>query len=827
MKLFETSLIFLLWFSVCYCQCPWSRELVDLHSDCICAFNSVQRLSIQCSPVNFPHLMSALHSSVQNIPIDLMYVNNGSIVTIENGTFHGLDIQSLHLANSKISNLSLQAFEGLETTLTSLNLQNNLLTEIPLQQIGRLTALKQLDLSQNKLTNVPDGAFQNLPLATLKLSDNKLNISDGAFKGLQGTLKNLNLKSAGLESMPKAIQKLSALAFLDVAQNKLSSLEPGFLQNLHSLTAINMERNRLLKVDSKAFHGVNDSLSSLSLLNNLLVEFPAEAVSFLTQLRVLDLGFNGIRILPEDAFKNNLQLTLLALDGNPIATVPLAAFQHLKSSLRGISIGGPYLECDCRIKWIVEWVQDNDLQVTSRERNPQFCGKPESLQHRNFFQLNSNELQCENEPQKTTLKTTMYTLRDAMVIEPPRSKEPKFLPYPVQSFPSTSKTYSPAKDLGQPVQPKQKTMATFPSYQTTPSPTIRLSETQPFLTSRTSGIVATDSLSAGTKIPDSVREEVKILDVFRTGNSIMVEWDSNSSNLLGFQVVYRVFGEEQFTQSPSLVASQRQYAIPSVPTDDCVIVCVVTLEDIPNLSVDAIPYSQCKEVKNSESRYALDKIVIAGSAAVCGVIILAVIIFVCCYCRKQKKEKVTLPPPTTGMPAIKSEHEWESASMYSGRSIPRPRMYQSDPNGSINHSFIMDDNRSHLSQYSQVPNGQVSNRPTTDGQSHHSYTQLSHRFGDPSCLGNPDIRKSQQSLSQLSGHHSFLGSHISAPPKKKKTQRNNKQITSASSVHSLTEYESDWNGRSDNWKDQEVDIYVGQTHVSPVHVKYRKDYGAR
>ncbi|XP_022241874.1 vasorin-like [Limulus polyphemus] len=827
MKLFETSLIFLSWISICYCQCPWSRELLDLHSDCICAFNSVQRLSIQCSPVNFPRLMSALHTSVQNIPIDLMYVSNGSIATIEDGTFHGLDIQSLHLANSKISNLSLKAFEGLETTLTSLNLHNNLLTEIPIQQIGRLTTLKQLDLSHNKLTNVPDGAFQNLPLATLKLSDNKLKISDGAFKGLQGTLKTLNLKSSGLESMPKAIQKLSALSFLDVAQNQLSSLEPGFLQDLHSLTAINMERNRLLKVDSKAFRGVNDSLSSLSLLNNLLVEFPVDAVSSLTKLRVLDLGFNGIRILPEDAFKNNLHLTLLALDGNPISTVPLVAFQHLKSSLRGISIGGPYLECDCRIRWIVEWVRDNDLQVTSREKNPQFCGKPESLQRRNFFQLSPTELQCENEPQITTLKTTTYTPSDAVVTEPPRSKEPKFLPYPVQSFPSTSKTYSPAIDLGQPVQPKRKTTATFPSYQTTPSPTTRLTETQTSLTSRSSGIVAVDSSSAGTKIPYPVIEEVKIRDAFRTGNSIMVEWDSNSSNLLGFQVVYRVFGEEQFTRGPSLVASQRQYAIPNVPTDDCVIVCVVTLEDIPNLSVDAIPYSQCREIKNSESRHALDKIVIAGSAAVCGVIIIAVIIFVCCYCRKQKKEKPTLPPPTTGAPAVKSEHEWESASMYSGRSIPRPRMYQSDPNGSINHSFIMDDNRSHLSHYSQVPNGHVSNRPTADGQSHRSYTQLSHRFGDHLSLGNPDIRKSQQSLSQLSGHHSFLGSHISAPPKKKKTRRDNKRITSASSVHSLTEYESDWNGKSDNWKDQDVDIYVGRTHVAPPHGKYRKDYGAR
>ena len=66
--------------------------------------------------------------------------------------------------------------------------------------------------------------------------------------------------------------------------------------------------------------------------------------------QVLDLGFNMIRILPVQAFRGITDLTLLALDGNPMATLPEDAFRHLNSSLRGLSLGGKFLTCDCNIR---------------------------------------------------------------------------------------------------------------------------------------------------------------------------------------------------------------------------------------------------------------------------------------------------------------------------------------------------------------------------------------------------------------------------------------------------------------------------------------------
>ena len=64
------------------------------------------------------------------------------------------------------------------------------------------------------------------------------------------------------------------------------NVEPGTFRNLDSLTALNLERNIIQKFDAGVFEGVTDTLSSLSLLNNLLTEYPIEAINSLKELRV-------------------------------------------------------------------------------------------------------------------------------------------------------------------------------------------------------------------------------------------------------------------------------------------------------------------------------------------------------------------------------------------------------------------------------------------------------------------------------------------------------------------------------------------------------------
>jgi hypothetical protein len=64
------------------------------------------------------------------------------------------------------------------------------------------------------------------------------------------------------------------------------TVEPGTFKDLDSLTALNLERNIIQTLDARVFEGVTDTLSSLSMLNNLLTDYPVEAIISLKELRV-------------------------------------------------------------------------------------------------------------------------------------------------------------------------------------------------------------------------------------------------------------------------------------------------------------------------------------------------------------------------------------------------------------------------------------------------------------------------------------------------------------------------------------------------------------
>jgi len=177
-------------------------------------------------------------------------------------------------------------FPGLENTLQSLNLANNELRSIPVAPLRQLRLISQLDLSNNQIKFLPDNAFVTLRLKTLKLSGNDVTFSPNCFRGLETSLKNLNLKGCQLKTIPEPARTLQGLAFLDVAQNKIRDLESGLFENMNSMTALNLERNAIQSLDPRVFDGVADTLSSVSLLNNMLTEFPLLALRTLPKLRV-------------------------------------------------------------------------------------------------------------------------------------------------------------------------------------------------------------------------------------------------------------------------------------------------------------------------------------------------------------------------------------------------------------------------------------------------------------------------------------------------------------------------------------------------------------
>ena len=59
---------------------------------------------------------------------------------------------------------------------------------------------------------------------------------------------------------------------------------------------------------------------------------------------------------------------------------------------------------------------------------------------------------------------------------------------------------------------------------------------------------------------------MKVRSAYRQDNSIIIQWDSHTANILGFRVVYRLFGDKSFKQGPPLEASEREFKIKNVPS---------------------------------------------------------------------------------------------------------------------------------------------------------------------------------------------------------------------------------------------------------------------
>ena len=103
-------------------------------------------------------------------------------------------------------------------------------------EIGRLSALRELDLDGNELTSVPAEIGQLTSLEKLYLGDNQLT-SLPAEIGQLTSLRELDLSGNRLTSVPANIGQLTSLKVLNLIGNQLTSL-PAEIGQLTSLTEV-------------------------------------------------------------------------------------------------------------------------------------------------------------------------------------------------------------------------------------------------------------------------------------------------------------------------------------------------------------------------------------------------------------------------------------------------------------------------------------------------------------------------------------------------------------------------------------------------------------
>ncbi|CAB3365577.1 Hypothetical predicted protein [Cloeon dipterum] len=267
------------------------------------------------------------------------------------------------------------------TALRELDLNDNRLSTLPSPEVmGSLQSLRILRLARNQLTTLPSDSLHGMPrLASLALSENRINEVDRSALADLPSLAELDLSKNSISLLPKgAFSQMPSLRAVSLQGNTLQEFHATAFEGAPQLLLLDLSHNQIRHADWGRFSWAR-SLKPTAKDNDLLqVAMPG--------LEVLDLSHNQLRSL-EDAGVNNLpwlvelkvnnneicgvglrsleglsRLRVLSMRNNKVKMMQEGAFRALRSNMIHLDVAGNPLSCTCGMMWFQEWV-DNEPKI--------------------------------------------------------------------------------------------------------------------------------------------------------------------------------------------------------------------------------------------------------------------------------------------------------------------------------------------------------------------------------------------------------------------------------------------------------------------------------
>uniref|UniRef100_A0A4W6FE03 TIR domain-containing protein n=1 Tax=Lates calcarifer TaxID=8187 RepID=A0A4W6FE03_LATCA len=135
-----------------------------------------------------------------------------------------------------------------------------------------LTNLTILDISQNRITKIPDNVYERLPhnLTKLRISGNSL--TDFKWNRLKcfHQLQILDLSFNSLSHVKGINSNITqSLTFLDLSHNHIFHLDDGFIKGPKSLTTLSLSNNKLTTINQSTLLSIsNNQIKTLFLQQN-------------------------------------------------------------------------------------------------------------------------------------------------------------------------------------------------------------------------------------------------------------------------------------------------------------------------------------------------------------------------------------------------------------------------------------------------------------------------------------------------------------------------------------------------------------------------------
>uniref|UniRef100_A0A087XZ86 Toll-like receptor 22 n=1 Tax=Poecilia formosa TaxID=48698 RepID=A0A087XZ86_POEFO len=208
-----------------------------------------------------------------------LYLRESYISKLPKGSLQSLEqLQFLNLSTNRLTNVpfDVRHLSSLEILLVG----NNLISELNCEDFLNTTRLMELYLNNNRITKLKRCVLQSLTdLKVLGLSNNLILTVGDTFK-----------------------KTLFKLEVLDMSHNSIISLESGDFQGLQKLKYLNVTRNSIGKVDDGSFTDLV-SLKTLDMRENKLTNLTSNVFQGLFNLTVLDLSHNFIQFMHDSAFR--------------------------------------------------------------------------------------------------------------------------------------------------------------------------------------------------------------------------------------------------------------------------------------------------------------------------------------------------------------------------------------------------------------------------------------------------------------------------------------------------------------------------------------------
>ncbi|KAK4392782.1 putative LRR receptor-like serine/threonine-protein kinase [Sesamum angolense] len=163
---------------------------------------------------------------------------------------------------------------------------------IPDTTIGKLTKLETLDLSNNKITGLPNDFWSLGSLKKLNLSVNQISGMLPSNIGNFGQLQSLDLSFNNFSgSIPEAMSSLASLRALNLSRNGFESTVPSGILECRSLVSVDLSSNKLNGSLPNGFGAAFPELKFLNLAGNRILGWGSE-FSWMKSIKYLDISGN-------------------------------------------------------------------------------------------------------------------------------------------------------------------------------------------------------------------------------------------------------------------------------------------------------------------------------------------------------------------------------------------------------------------------------------------------------------------------------------------------------------------------------------------------------